>query len=56
MTIVTTKRSIQDYHQMIETGLLNERKVELVTREMMEMSPEGTPPQLTLIEIQQLLA
>jgi Uma2 family endonuclease len=43
MTIVTAKWSIQDYHQMIETGLLNERKVELICGEIIEMSPEGAP-------------
>jgi Uma2 family endonuclease len=43
MTIVTAKWSLQDYHQMIETGLLDERKVELVNGEIIEMSPEGAP-------------
>jgi Uma2 family endonuclease len=60
MTIVTAKWSLQDYHQMIETGLLDERKVELVSGEIIEMSPEGAPhssafPDLS-IDIQQLLA
>jgi Uma2 family endonuclease len=43
MTIVTAKWSLQDYHQMIETGILDERKVELVCGEIIEMSPEGAP-------------
>jgi Uma2 family endonuclease len=43
MTIVTAKWSIQDYHQTIEMGLLNERKVELICGEIIEMSPEGAP-------------
>lgn len=43
MTIVTARWSLQDYHQMIETGLLDERKVELVNGEVIEMSPEGAP-------------
>jgi Uma2 family endonuclease len=43
MTIVTAKWSLQDYHQMIETGLLDERKVELLGGEIIEMSPEGAP-------------
>jgi Uma2 family endonuclease len=43
MTIVTAKWTIQDYHQMIQTGLLNERKVELICGEIIEMSPEGAP-------------
>jgi Uma2 family endonuclease len=43
MTISTAKWSLQDYHQMIEVGLLDERKVELVNGEILEMSPEGAP-------------
>lgn len=43
MTIVTAKWSLQDYHQMIETGLLDERNVELLGGEIIEMSPEGAP-------------
>jgi Putative restriction endonuclease len=43
MTIVTAKWNLQEYHQMIETGLLDERKVELVSGEIIEMSPEGAP-------------
>ncbi len=42
MTIVTAKWSLQDYHQMIDTGLLDDRKVELLNGEIIEMSPEGT--------------
>jgi Uma2 family endonuclease len=43
MSIVTAKWSLQDYHQMIETGLLDDRKVELLRGEIIEMSPEGVP-------------
>jgi Uma2 family endonuclease len=43
MTIVTAKWSIQDYHQMIESGLLDNRQVELICGEIIEMSPEGAP-------------
>jgi Uma2 family endonuclease len=43
MSIVTAKWSLQDYHQMIETGLLDDRKVELISGEIIEMSPEGVP-------------
>ena len=42
MSTVTAKWSLQDYHQMIDTGLLDERKVELLCGEIIEMSPEGT--------------
>jgi Uma2 family endonuclease len=41
MPIVTAKWSLSDYHQTIEMGLLDERKVELVRGEIIEMSPEG---------------
>lgn len=43
MTIANAKWSLQDYHQMIENGILDERKVELVRGEIIEMSPEGAP-------------
>jgi Uma2 family endonuclease len=43
MSMVTAKWSLQDYHQMIETGLLDDRKVELLKGEIIEMSPEGVP-------------
>ncbi|MGK7933625.1 MAG: Uma2 family endonuclease [Microcystaceae cyanobacterium] len=36
-----TKWTIEDYHRMIETGLLDERSVELIKGEIIEMSPEG---------------
>ena len=42
MSIVTAKWSLQDYHQMIDTGLLDDRKLELLRGEIIEMSPEGT--------------
>ena len=38
----TAKFSVQDYHKMIETGLLNYRHVELINGLILEMSPEGT--------------
>ncbi len=39
--LVLTKWSIADYHQMIASGILNERQVELLAGEIVEMSPEG---------------
>ncbi len=34
------KWSVEDYHHMIETGLLSDRSVELLAGEIIEMSPE----------------
>ncbi|NES00728.1 MAG: Uma2 family endonuclease [Symploca sp. SIO1B1] len=34
------KWSVEDYHQMINAGILNERRVELLAGEIIEMSPE----------------
>jgi Uma2 family endonuclease len=34
------KWSIEDYHQMIEAGILRDRQVELLRGEIVEMSPE----------------
>lgn len=41
MTLITAKWSLNDYHQMIESGLLAERSLELINGEIIEMSPEG---------------
>ncbi len=35
------KWSVEDYHLMIESGVLNNRSVELLEGEIIEMSPEG---------------
>ncbi len=36
-----TKWSLQDYHKMIEAGILEGRPVQLINGEIVEMSPEG---------------
>jgi Uma2 family endonuclease len=41
MTLITAKWSLDDYHQMIGAGLLDDRSVELIDGEIIEMSPEG---------------
>ncbi|NDJ19469.1 Uma2 family endonuclease [Myxacorys almedinensis] len=43
MTLTTAKWTLNDYHQMIDAGILNDRRVELLNGEIIEMSPEGTP-------------
>ncbi|MGL5032870.1 MAG: Uma2 family endonuclease, partial [Microcystaceae cyanobacterium] len=35
------KWTLQDYHSMIETGILNNRRVELLGGEIVEMNPES---------------
>lgn len=37
---ILAKWTIEDYHQMIEAGILEGRKVELLAGEIIEMSPE----------------
>ena len=35
------KWSIADWHELVESGVLAERRVELLEGEIVEMSPEG---------------
>jgi Uma2 family endonuclease len=37
-----TKWTVEDYHQMIDAGILSDRKVELINGDIINMSPEGT--------------
>jgi len=37
---ILTKWAVEDYHQMIEAGILQNRAVELLAGEIVEMSPE----------------
>jgi Uma2 family endonuclease len=41
INLTAAKWSVDDYHRMIESGILTERKVELLSGEILEMSPEG---------------
>ena len=41
MTLTLAKWTIDEYHLMIEAGLLDNRQVELIRGEIVEMSPEG---------------
>ncbi|MGJ3244635.1 MAG: Uma2 family endonuclease [Elainellaceae cyanobacterium] len=41
MALTTAKWTLNDYHRMIETGILSDRRVELLNGEIIEMSPEG---------------
>jgi Uma2 family endonuclease len=35
--------TVEDYHRMIEAGILADRQVELLNGEIIQMAPEGTP-------------
>jgi Uma2 family endonuclease len=41
MTLIAAKWIVDDYHKMIETGLLDDRKVELINGAIIQMVPEG---------------
>lgn len=41
MTLTTAKWTLDDYHQMIASGILDHRRVELLSGEIVEMAPEG---------------
>lgn len=43
MTVTTAKWTLEDYHRMVEAGLLEGRAVEFLHGEIVEMSPEGAP-------------
>jgi Uma2 family endonuclease len=45
MTVTTAKWTLDDYHRLIEVGLLESRHVELLNGEIIEMPPEGEPLQ-----------
>ena len=41
MVLTTAKWTIDEYHRMIATGILDDRRVELLKGEIVEMSPSG---------------
>ena len=41
MTLTTAKWTLDEYHQMIVSGILDHRRVELLNGEIVEMAPEG---------------
>lgn len=56
MTMIAAKWTIDEYHQMIEAGILSDRKVELLQGEIVEMPPEGEPHAYCSHEASQYLA
>jgi Uma2 family endonuclease len=51
MVVTTAKWTIDEYHQMIAAGLLDDRRVELLKGEIVEMSPEGEPHAYSCSEV-----
>ena len=43
MTVTTAKWTLEEYHRMIDAGILDARQVELLNGEIIEMPPEGIP-------------
>jgi Uma2 family endonuclease len=43
MSVAIAKWTLEEYHRMIDTGLLDDRRVELIRGEIVEMAPEGKP-------------
>jgi Uma2 family endonuclease len=41
--LTTVKWSLDDYHRMIDAGILGDRKAELLWGEIVELAPEGKP-------------
>ena len=64
MTVATTealgtklaKWTLEEYHRMIEAGLLDDRRVELIRGEIVEMPPEGEPHAYFISESGEYLA
>jgi hypothetical protein len=42
MVLVNAKSSLEDYHQMVETGLLDDRHVELLAGEIVLVSRQAS--------------
>ncbi len=55
MTITTYKWSIEEYHLLIESGLLEGKSVELLDGEIVEMSPERDEHSYTNDDVAELL-
>ena len=47
MTVTTYKWSVKKWHELIDTGILEDKPFELLEGEIVEMSPEGIPHRQT---------
>jgi len=43
MSVAIARWTLDEYHRMIDAGILDNRRVELLNGEIIEMSPEGEP-------------
>jgi Uma2 family endonuclease len=43
MSVILAKWTLDDYHRMVASGVLDDRQVELLHGEIVEMPPEGEP-------------
>jgi Uma2 family endonuclease len=43
MSITIAKWTIEQYHELVTTGILDDRRVELLEGDIVEMAPEGMP-------------
>jgi Uma2 family endonuclease len=43
MSITIAKWTIEQYHELVVTGILDDRRVELLDGDIVEMAPEGMP-------------
>jgi Uma2 family endonuclease len=43
MTVTTAKWTIEEYHQLVATGILDDKRVELLQGIIVDMPPEGMP-------------
>ena len=43
MSVVAAKWTLEEYHRMVESGVLDGRHVELIRGEIIEIAPEGKP-------------
>ncbi len=47
MTLTTYKWSVIEWHQLVDTGVLDGKPVELLNGEIIEISPDGIPHSYT---------
>ncbi|MEL6602962.1 MAG: Uma2 family endonuclease [Cyanobacteria bacterium J06614_10] len=50
MTAIVAKWTLEEYHRMVESGVLDHRRVELIKGEIVEMPPEGEPHAYSISE------